>query len=202
MRATPPYMCSSPPGDSVVGRHEECACGSLHAQLGIFLLVCFSKSWSRNIKCFIRTTYLENRILFWISKCICGQRLPSFTWLLFLFHSVVQFLYRTSGIFASLNISAFIGIRIFELALFCFLLTILFMKAANILCILPKMTVLLLVLVLCFFMVISNYKIFSKASYWAKEIVIKTEAGPLLVCPEVDCFVMSWDLQWWFSGLF
>lgn len=64
-------------------------------------------------------------------------------------------LYQTSGIFASLNISAFIGI--FELALFCFLLTILFMKAANILCIFPKKTVLLLELVLCFFMVISNY---------------------------------------------
>jgi len=47
-------------------------------------------------------------------------------------------LYRTSGIFASLNISTFIGIGIFELALFCFLLTILFMKAANILCFFPK----------------------------------------------------------------
>lgn len=91
---------------------------------------------------------------------------PSLIYINFIFASFCgSVLYRTSGIFASLNISVFIGIRIFELALFCFLLTILFIKAANILCIFPKMTVLLLELVLCFFMVISNYKIFSKASY-------------------------------------
>lgn len=128
---------------------------------------------------------------------------PSLIYMNFIFASFRDWvLYRTSGIFASLNISAFIGIRIFELTLFCFLLTILFMKAANILCIFPKMTVLLLDLVLCFSMVISNYNFFSKASYWAKEIVIPTEAGALLVYPEVDSFVMSWDLRWWFSGLF
>lgn len=110
--------------------------------------------------------------------------------------------YQTSGIYVLLTISAFIGIRIFELTLFCFLLTILLMKANSILCIFPKMTGGLLELELCFFVLIWNYKIFFKASYWVKEIVIKTEAGPFLVYPELDYFVMSWDLQWWFSWAF
>lgn len=64
---------------------------------------------------------------------MCMWSVPSLIYMDFvfaLFHGSV--LYQTSGIFASLNISTFIGIRIVELTLFCFLLTILFMKAANI----------------------------------------------------------------------
>lgn len=103
---------------------------------------------------------------------------PSFVYLNFIFASFCGLVwYQTSGIYIWLNISAFVGIKIFELTLFCFLLTILLMKADNILCIFPKMTVWLLEWVLCFFMVIWNYKIFFKTLYWVKEIVIKQRLG-------------------------
>lgn len=86
---------------------------------------------------------------------VCTWSAPFLIYVSFVFASFRgSVLYQTSGIFASLNISAFIGI--FGLAPFCVLLTVLFTKAANFLRIFPKMTVLLLELVLCFFMVISN----------------------------------------------